>query len=166
MERVMIIGSGGAGKSVLAKELGQRTGLPVHHLDTVFWKPGWEPMPKKEWGRKVAELARERAWIIDGNYSGTMDIRLKEADTIIFLDYSRWMNIYGIIKRRIVYRKRSRPDMTEGCKEKLDWEFVKWVWNFEKEKAPLLREKLKKMEEKRVYHFRSRKELKAWLAGL
>ena len=56
--------------------------------------------------------------------------------------------------------------MTEGCKEKLDWEFVKWVWNFEKEKAPLLREKLKKMEEKRVYHFRSRKELKAWLAGL
>ena len=123
-------------------------------------------MPKKEWGRKVAELARERAWIIDGNYSGTMDIRLKEADTIIFLDYSRWMNIYGIVKRRIVYRKCSRPDMTEGCKEKLDWEFVKWVWNFEKEKAPLLREKLKKMEEKRVYHFRSRKELKAWLAGL
>ncbi|WP_455661447.1 DNA topology modulation protein [Pradoshia sp.] len=166
MDRVVIIGNGGTGKSVLARELGKSTGLPVFHLDAVFWKSGWEPTPKDEWMMKVEELVRRPAWIMDGNYSSTMDLRLKEADTIIFLDYSRWMSIYGIVKRRIMYRNQTRPDMAEGCKEKLDSAFVKWVWNYDKERAPLLREKLKKVKDTQIHHFRSRKELQAWLARL
>ena len=166
MERVMIIGSGGAGKSTLARELGRRTGLPVFHLDAAYWKPGWEPTPREEWAQRVEELACGPRWIIDGNYSNTMDDRLKHADTIIFLDYSKWMNLYGIVKRRIIYRNEARPDMSEGCKERLDWAFIKWVWKFEKEKAPSLREKLQGISHKEVYHFRNRKELRAWLAGL
>ena len=166
MERVMIIGSGGAGKSTLARELGRRTGLPVFHLDAVYWKPGWEPTPREEWVQRVEELAGGPRWIIDGNYSNTMDDRLKHADTIIFLDYSKWMNLYGIVKRRIIYRNKVRPDMNEGCKERIDWTFIQWVWKFEKEKAPSLREKLQGIAQKEVYHFRNRKELRAWLAGL
>ena len=158
MERVMIIGSGGAGKSALARELGLRTGLPVFHLDAFYWKPGWEPTPREEWVQRVEELASEARWIIDGNYSNTMDYRLKHADTIIFLDYSKWMNLYGIVKRRFIYQNKARPDMSEGCKERLDWAFIKWVWKFEKEKAPALREKLQGISHKEMYHFRNRKE--------
>lgn len=166
MERVMIIGSGGAGKSTLARELGLRTGLPVFHLDAVYWKPGWEPTSREEWELKIKEISCGAKWIIDGNYSGTMNIRLANADTIIFLDYSRWVNMYGIVKRRMMYRKKTRPDMNEGCKERLDWAFIKWVWSFEREKAPQLRKKLQNFPDKEVHHFRNRKELKLWQSGL
>ena len=166
MERIMIIGCGGAGKSTLARELGRLTGLPVYHLDALYWKQGWEPTAKKEWALKIEELASEPRWIIDGNYSSTMEIRLRNADTIIFLDYSRWKNIYGIIKRRIMYRNKTRPDMHEGCKERLDWPFIKWIWQFEQQHAPVLREKLQMFPKKKIYHFRNRKELMAWLASL
>ncbi|WP_091168442.1 DNA topology modulation protein [Paenibacillus sp. 1_12] len=143
MKKIVLIGSGGSGKSTLARKLGDVTQLPVYHLDALHWKPGWVPTPEGEWDRFQRELVQNDKWIIDGNYGRTLDIRLSEADTIIFFDLSRWITTYRIIKRRIMYHGKSRPDLTEGCPEQLDLQFIKWVWNFRKEKRPAIIEKLK-----------------------
>ncbi|MES2626184.1 MAG: AAA family ATPase, partial [Pseudomonadota bacterium] len=86
MQRIAIIGCGGSGKSTLANTLGQKLGLPVHHLDQLYWRPTWIETPKAEWESLQQQLCNQPAWIIDGNYGGTMDLRLAAADTVIFLD--------------------------------------------------------------------------------
>jgi adenylate kinase family enzyme len=134
MKRVVIIGCGGAGKSTLAQELGKRTGLPVIHLDSIFWLPGWVEMNRDEFDRKIrAELEKEQ-WIIDGNYNRTMPERIARCDTIIYLDFPRIVCLYGIFKRLLTNIGKTRPDMGEGCPERIDWEFLKWVWNYNKDK--------------------------------
>lgn len=134
MQRIVIIGCGGAGKSTLAQELGKRTGLPVIHLDSIFWLPGWVEMNRDEFDRKIrAEMAKE-AWIIDGNYNRTMPERVARCDTIIYLDFPRIVCLYGIFKRLLSNIGKTRPDMGEGCPERIDWEFLKWVWNYNKDK--------------------------------
>ncbi len=84
MDRIAIIGSAGAGKSTLAILISNLVDLPLFHLDRLFWKPGWVETPKPEFSIIVEEVARKTKWIIDGNYSRTIDIRLKAADMIIF----------------------------------------------------------------------------------
>jgi len=96
MKKIMLIGSGGSGKSTLSKKIGEILNVPVYHLDQIFWKPGWGPTPEKEWDNLLRELVKKEKWIIDGNYSKTLDIRLKEADTVIFLDMPRYLTIYRI----------------------------------------------------------------------
>lgn len=81
MQRVLIIGCGGAGKSTLARELGSRLGLPVHHLDRFFFRPGWVGSPKDEWLQVQTRLSAEPAWLIEGNYGSTLDVRLAACDT-------------------------------------------------------------------------------------
>lgn len=95
MERVAIIGPGGAGKSTLARQLGAITGVPVIHLDREHWKPGWVETPAAEWEERVRELAAAERWIIDGNYGGTLDVRLDRADTVVFLDFGRFRCLRG-----------------------------------------------------------------------
>lgn len=99
MKKIAIIGSGGSGKSTLALKLGQIRQLPVFHLDALNWNPGWVPTPKEEWNRLMEELVLQKEWIIDGNYGGTMNVRLREADTIIYLDYPTYISLYRAIKR-------------------------------------------------------------------
>lgn len=136
MERVAIIGPGGAGKSTLARKLGEVTELPVIHLDREHWRPGWVETPRDEWESRVRELAAAERWIIDGNYGGTMKTRLERADTIVFLDFGRARCLRGAITRRIRYRNQTRPDMSEGCQERLTWQFLKWIWDYPKTKRP------------------------------
>ena len=143
MKKIILIGSGGAGKSTLAKRLGEILNISVYHLDQYFWKPGWVPTPNDEWDKFLEELVRKEQWIIDGNFGRTLDIRLKEADTVIFLDMPRYITIYRIIKRRIMYHRKTRPDMNEGCNEKLDLEFIQWVWNFNRDKRADILKKIK-----------------------
>src|SRR5829696_8792386 len=115
MRRVSIIGSGGAGKSTLARQLGDITGLPVIHLDREFWRPGWKETPKPEWKNRVEKLVKGDEWIIDGNFGGTMEIRLAAADTVVFLDFPRVLCTFRAIKRAVAFRNRTRPDMGPGC---------------------------------------------------
>src|SRR5690242_17455985 len=94
MKKIILIGSGGSGKSTLARQLGNKLNIKVHHLDALFWKPNWEGVPREEQIAVQNNLIKDEKWIIDGNYGGTMDIRLNAADTIIFLDIHRTICIY------------------------------------------------------------------------
>lgn len=127
MKRIMIIGSAGAGKSTLARKLEEITKIRAIHMDTLFWKKNWIPVSQEELFQKVEKIIENDSWIMDGNYSKSMFIRFNRADTIIFLDTPLWLCLYRVIKRRIIYANKERPDMTKGCKEKIDWEFIKWI---------------------------------------
>jgi adenylate kinase family enzyme len=164
MQRVMIIGSGGAGKSTLARALGERTGLPVVHLDREFWKAGWVESTREEFdARHDAATCGER-WIIDGNYSRTIDRRVAKADTIVVLDLPRLSCMTGILKRWLANRGTTRPDMPEGCPEKIDWAFISWVWNFRKRSRPKQMALIESLREsRRTYVLQSRREVRLWL---
>ena len=145
MRRVSIIGSGGAGKSTLARQLGEITGLPVIHLDRLYWKAGWTETPKDIWKEKVESLVKGDEWIIDGNFGGTMEVRLSASDTVIFLDFPRLLCTYRAVKRAITFRNKTRPDMGPGCNEKFDLEFLRWVWQFPGITVPSIEERLSRM---------------------
>ena len=130
----MIIGCGGAGKSTLARQLGECLGLPVVHLDKLFWRPGWEHISREEFDRLHREALLKEKWIIDGNFDRTMEERIRYCDTVIYLDFSRFACLLGVLKRIFTTYGTVRPDMGEGCPERIDWEFLKWVWNFNGEK--------------------------------
>lgn len=167
MKKIMIMGSGGAGKSTLARKLGDRLNLPVFHLDAYMWKPNWTLSTRAEQQDIQSALMANTAWIIDGNYSGTMDIRIAQADTIIFLDISRRICLYQVIKRYLTHRHTVRPDMAEGCKEKIDREFLQWVWNYPRDKRPAIMQKLNHLKnEKQVIILHSPQQIEQWIHHL
>lgn len=142
MKRIAIVGCGGAGKSTLARQLGEILHLPVIHLDKEFWQPGWKMRPREEEHKILEKIARQDEWIIDGNYQSTMSTRFEVADTIIFLDFPTLLCLRRIIKRFFKYRGTTRPDMTEGCPEKLDLEFIFWILSYRKSYRPIVLEKM------------------------
>jgi len=160
----MIIGSGGSGKSTFSHRLGEIKNLPVYHLDSYYWRPDWKPTPNEEWDHFIEELVKHKDWIIDGNYGRTMDLRLKEANAVFYFDLPSLICIYRIIKRRFHYIGKTRPDMGEGCTEKLDWEFVKWVWRFKKNNRQGILRKLEKYRgEKEIHIFRKPSQVSHFL---
>lgn len=163
MKKITIIGSGGAGKSTLAQNLGTTLQIPVYHLDAIHWQPGWKPIGRGTFIEAQHKTLKQETWIIDGNYGGTMDIRLREADTVIFLHYKTIRCLYRISKRRIQYRNRTRPDMGPDCPEKLDWEFFQWVLQFNKVKVPAIYERLEQLDNKNIYIFKTPRALKQFL---
>ena len=167
MKKIMLIGSGGTGKSTLARQIGQMLAIEVIHLDTLMWRSNWEIIYKDEQIAIQQKLVRKDEWIIDGNYGGTMDIRLREADTVIFFDYSRYLCLYRALKRMIQYRNKSRPDMVEGNNERLDYAFLKWIWAYPKTKRPVILQTLTKLsEEKNVVILGTPKEAKDYIKKL
>ncbi|MFC4024585.1 DNA topology modulation protein [Oceanobacillus longus] len=166
MKKVAIIGCSGSGKSTLARTLGALLHLPVHHLDALFWQPGWVPTNKEHFVNEQQKILQNDAWIIDGNYGGTMDERLSQADIIIFLHYKTIRCLYRIIKRRLQYHNKTRPDMGIDCPEKLDWEFFNWVRNFNRTKVPAINKRLSLLENKTILVFKSPKQLRNFLIEL
>ncbi|WP_181350402.1 DNA topology modulation protein [Thalassobacillus sp. CUG 92003] len=166
MRKIMIIGSGGAGKSTFARQLGARLDIDVYHLDALFLKPGWVGSPRTEQKDVQHELVRKQSWIIDGNYGGTMDIRLQEADTIIFLDMPRLLCLFRVLKRRWMYHNKSRPDMGEGCKEKVGWAFIKWVQYRETRRPKILSSLMASSQEQQVIVIQSPRGARHLLATI
>ncbi len=134
MERIVIIGCGGAGKSTLARQLEEKLDIPVVHLDKLFWHPGWVEASREEFDARLALELEKPQWIMDGNYDRTMPQRVAKCDTIIYLDFSRWTCLWGVARRILTTYGKVRPDMSEGCPERLDLEFLKWVWNYNRNK--------------------------------
>lgn len=134
MERIVIIGCGGAGKSTLARTLGEKLSIPVVHLDKLFWKPGWVEISEEEFDELHRQEIAKDHWIMDGNFNRTMPERVARCDTIIYLDFNRFACLMGVVKRVLTTYGKVRPDMGEGCPERIDFEFFKWVWNYNKNK--------------------------------
>lgn len=167
MKRIIIVGSPGAGKSTLSSRIHEIMDIDLFHLDKLFWKPGWVCISRKELKEKIRNLMELDSWIIDGNYGSTMEMRIKKADTIIFLDFPLWLCLWGIIKRRFMYAKKIRPDITEGCNEKLDFEFIIWVLTFPFKKRRDIHEKIKKYSRgKKVFIFKTRREVDEFINKL
>ena len=167
MKRVMVIGSGGAGKSTLSRRLGELLGVEVIHLDVEHWRPGWTEPSKEEWRARVEELVRRDSWVMDGNYLGTMEERLDACDTVVFLDLPRTLCLWRILKRMVKYRNRRRPDMAEGCGETLDLKFLRWVWDYPKQTRPAVLELLEEgAGARRVHRLRSRAEVERFLRSV
>lgn len=124
-----LIGYSGCGKSTLAKFLGENYEIPVLHLDQVHWLPGWEEQePEKEQETVKEFMDRTSQWVIDGNYrSLEFERRMEEADKILFFSFNRFACLFRAIKRFFENRGRTRESMTEGCEEKIDWEFIRWI---------------------------------------
>ena len=162
----MIIGCGGSGKTTLALQLGEKLSLPVFHLDQLFWKPGWQRTPTDEWHALQNELfAPDKDWIMDGYSSDTLLTRLSVADTIIFLDLPTLTCLTGAIRRYLKYRGQNRPDMGEGCFEKLDWGYLRWITTYRIRQRPKILSYLELHPEKRVITLRSRSAVKRFLQG-
>ncbi|MDF1503425.1 hypothetical protein, partial [Roseisolibacter sp. H3M3-2] len=164
VRRVSIVGPGGAGKSTLARALGARTGLPVVHLDARHWSAGWVEPDRAEWRRTVEALVAEPAWILDGNYGGTLDVRLAASDTVVFLDLSPARCVWRAARRAWRYRGRSRPDMAPGCPEQFTWEFARWIWTYRRRRRPdVLRRLAALPPTTAVVHLRTPRAVARWL---
>lgn len=131
MPRIIVMGPPGSGKSTLARRLGARHGLPVHHLDRAYHRPGWQPADADTFRAAVEHLSAQPRWIIDGNYTATIEPRLCTADTLIYLDMPTWLIVPRVLRRILTSHGRVWPDMAEGCPERLDPAFLHFVltWN-------------------------------------
>ncbi len=168
MKRILVIGSSGAGKSTFSRRLHELTNIKLIHLDRLYWRANWiEPDDKVEWRKNLAEVLKEDEWIIDGNYSSTMEMRLEACDTVILLDLPNYICTWRVLKRVMHYRKGGRPDMAEGCHEKFNWEFLKWTWNYPKRSKPKVENLLRRFEsEKTIIRLRSNKDIENFLMSL
>lgn len=162
MQRVLVIGSPGAGKSTFSRELARRTGLPLTHLDAEYWRPGWVRPPKAQWEAKVRELISPDAWILDGNYTSTLSLRAARADTVIVLDSSRWLCLYRAASRALLDRRTDR--MNVG-KEPLNLEFLRFIWSFPAVQRRQLSE-LKQMPGLHLVRLSTDAQAEAWFSAL
>ena len=134
MQRVMVIGSPGAGKSTLARRLAALTELPLYHLDAEYWLPGWTEREPDEWLNKLALIVAGDRWIIDGNYGGSLAVRIARADTVIHLDYSTARCLWRAMKRIVTTFGTVRADSAAGCPEQFDPAFIAYIATFRRHK--------------------------------
>lgn len=169
MQRIVILGNAGSGKSTLARALGKQLGLPVVHLDRLFWEPGWVEPDAEQFRSRVREAVSQDTWVCEGNYARrTFDLRLPRADLVIWLDTPRLTCLMRVIKRSVL--NRPRPDLADGCSEKLDrafLTFLKFVWTFNRGYRPgieAVRETIGPQVP--VVHVRGSRQIAAFVEGL
>ena len=160
-QKIIILGCPGSGKSTFARALAAKTGLPLVHLDTVWWRADGTHIPREDFDRALDGLLRGEQWIMDGNYRRTMEVRLRAADTAIFLDYPESVCMDGI-RARV---GQPRPDMP-WTEQSLDPELVALVRNYARDDRPQVLALLQKYPEKQALIFTSRDQAARWLSDL
>lgn len=167
MKRILVLGPSGSGKSTFAKELADRLGLPWICLDHHYWKPNWVETPAEEWREVVASLISRDDWVMDGNYSKTLEMRIKRADTAIFIDVPRRVSYWRVFKRRIIHHGKVRPELAKGCKEKIDLDFLRWIWGYPTRTRPLVNQILSEnSESKTIVILKGAKQAEEYLASM
>ncbi|MFE9205910.1 AAA family ATPase [Micromonospora sp. NPDC007230] len=167
MRRILIVGSSGAGKSTLARAVARRLGLPLIHLDRHYWRPGWVATTDADFRAEVAALAARPAWVMDGNYRSTFDLRLPHADLLVLCDPPWLLCLVRVLRRRWAYRAKPRPDLPDGCPEQVDLQFLRYVWQYPRRSRPLVYAAVAAhAPEVPVIRLRTRADTRRWLATL
>ncbi len=163
MKRIMVIGCPGSGKSTFSRALHQRTGIPLFHLDMMYWNADRTTVEKSVFRERLSGTIQLSEWIIDGNYGSTIELRLQACDTVIFLDYPLEVCLGGIMERR----GKARTDIPwiENEDEE-DEEFIEFVKNFNAQSRPMIIELLNRYSDKDIYIFKSRDEADSFLNQL
>ncbi|MGH7024991.1 MAG: hypothetical protein ACREEB_15575 [Caulobacteraceae bacterium] len=136
MQRIAIVGCSGGGKSTLARELGARLGLPVVHMDTLFWKPGWTESDREEFVARVDAAAAAERWVMEGGFITHSTARFARADTVIWIELPRWLCLWRAFARMLVNFGRSRADLAPGCPERFDLPFYRYIWDYNRKTYP------------------------------
>lgn len=166
MKRILIIGSNGAGKSTFSYRLAEKTGLPLVHLDKIYWHNNWEITPGEEFRNKVLEEAQKDSWIIEGNNMSSLHQRLPYAGTVFWFEFPPVICVFNIIKRELKYRNKVRPDMPDQCYGKFDLKFLKLAWNFNKDNHDRIENSLKENKHLKVIRFTNYRQVKKYLSNI
>jgi len=161
INRISIIGGPGTGKSTLAKNLGKKLNLPIYHIDGIHHLENWVVRDKTERDKIILEKVNEPKWVIDGTYRDTLKIRVERSDMVIYLDYSSIAKLKGIFSRYFKIRGKERPEIP-GCKEKMNWAFIKFTLKWNKEKRSAVYKILENNQGKKIYIFKNRKQVNKW----
>ena len=167
MQRILIVGSPGAGKSTLSREVARRLDLPLIHLDRHYWRPGWVAADEARFRAEVAGIAARPAWVMDGNYGATLDLRLPRADLLVICDPPRLRCIVRVLRRHWAHGVTPRPDLPDGCPEQIDLEFLRYIWRFPRRSRPrILAAVAAAAAPPTVVRLRNRADVRRWLATL
>ena len=160
MKKVIVIGCPGSGKSTVSRALHNKTGIPLYHLDMMYWNADRTTVENSVFLERLSAVLEKDEWIIDGNYSSTMELRMVACDTVIFLDYPLEICLDGIKERR----GKPRSDMP-WIETEEDAEFIEFIKNYEEQQKPKVLELLKKHSDKNIIIFKSREQADAFLNG-
>lgn len=163
MKRVMVVGCSGAGKSTFAIRLGEITDLPVFHMDKIHYQANWVVRPKVEKIRLANEVEAKDRWIFDGGLSATYANRAARADTLIWLDLPLRTRVARILKRRVKFHGKTRPDMAEGCLEQIDPEYMRWVMTATDDVRQKIARAISEAPHMKVHHIRTAKGVDTFL---
>ena len=160
MNRIMVIGRPGSGKSTFSKALHKTTGIPLFHLDMMYWNADRTTVDKAVFRERLLNTIQKNEWIIDGNYGSTIELRLQACDTVVFLDYSLDVCLNGIKERR----GKARTDMpwVENEDEE-DSEFIEFIKNYNSQSRRKIMDLLNKYSHKDIYIFKNRKDADVFL---
>ncbi len=164
--RVAVIGCPGSGKTTLSVQLQKILDLPLTHLDKVLWEPNWHMLDYEKRVEIHNELISCERWIIDGMWKSHLADRFKRATLIVFLDYKRRLCLSRALKRRIKYTGKQRADIADGCLEKLDGYFLKYIWTFRKNVRPLILQLMSQNPSVQTVTLKNPKETKRFLEVL
>ncbi len=165
-KRIIILGAGGSGKTNLSKKIAKIHKIPLYHLDKEYWLSGWKRPNESEWVEKLKGLVEKDAWVMDGNYIDTLDIRLEKADLVIMLDIEKKICVRGIFFRTLKGLFIRRKDLSIGCKDSFNQEYhelVSWAKSFKEKYYPQLMGKCKQYPNVEVKLFKKRKQAKKFI---
>ena len=162
MKKAIVIGCPGSGKSTFSKALQKRTGIPLFHLDQLYWNADQTSVHHSVFLARLSEVLQKSEWIIDGNYASTMELRLQACDTVVFLDYPLEVCLRGVRERR----GKARSDLPWIETGEEDAEFISFIENYRSQSRPLVMELLNRYPRKEIHIFSSRAQAEAFLARL
>lgn len=164
MNRIAIIGCSGGGKSTLARRLGEKLGLPIVHLDVLYWKPGWTEGDPATFGARLAEAVAGDRWITDGNFPDIAALHFARADLIVWVDQPRLLCLWRVVWRVIATARRRRPDLPEGCPETFDPWLWGYIWKWDRDTRGHIEAALREHAPATpMVRLRSDREIAAWL---
>jgi adenylate kinase family enzyme len=169
MQRVLVMGCSGSGKSTFATALAAKTGLPYVSIDALFWQPGWVEPDRGAFGEIMLREAEHTAWVMDGNYTshGGGEVRRQRADTVFWFDLPRRVCLTGVLTRAATTYGRVRPEMAPGCPERMDVGFLRWVWNYRRSHRPTQLAYLGALRpDQRLVTFTTRRQADRYLAAV